>query len=49
VIDHTNLEEFADPRNYDQEDTSDTGVAFYSGLAQKTGAQCLRLHVGRAV
>ena len=31
MIDHNNLEEFADPHTYDIEDTSDTGIAFYKG------------------
>jgi hypothetical protein len=28
LIDHDNLEEFADPHRYDIEDNSDTGMAF---------------------
>lgn len=35
--DHNNLEEFADPHTYDIEDNSDTGIAFYTALAQETG------------
>jgi SAM-dependent methyltransferase len=46
VIDYDNLEEFADPINYDLEDQSDTGVAFYSGLAQETGGPVLELACG---
>jgi hypothetical protein len=33
MIDHNNLEEFADSLNYDIEDSSDTGIAFYTVLA----------------
>jgi hypothetical protein len=33
VLDHDNLEEFADPADYDRADPVDTGVAFYSALA----------------
>ena len=32
VIDHNNLEEFADPATYDLKDFSDTGVGFYTTL-----------------
>lgn len=46
MIDHTNLEEFADPVNYDLEDASDTGVAFYSALAQETGGPVLEIACG---
>lgn len=46
LIDHDNLEEFADPVNYDREDTSDTGVAFYTALAQETGSPVLELACG---
>jgi SAM-dependent methyltransferase len=46
LIDHDNLEEFADPDNYDIEDSSDTGVAFYSGLAQATGGPVLEIACG---
>jgi SAM-dependent methyltransferase len=42
----TNLEEFADPQNYDIEDSSDTGVAFYSALAQETGGPVLEIACG---
>ena len=46
LLDHDNLEEFADAVNYDREDTSDTGVAFYSALAQETGGPILELACG---
>lgn len=46
LIDHDNLEEFADPINYDMEDTSDTGVAFYRALAQETGGPVLEIACG---
>jgi SAM-dependent methyltransferase len=46
LIDHTNLEEFADPVNYDIEDASNTGVAFYSALAQQTGGPVLEIACG---
>lgn len=35
MIDPNNLEEFADPHRYDIEDNSDTGIAFYTALAQE--------------
>jgi SAM-dependent methyltransferase len=46
LIDHNNLEEFADPVNYDSEDTSDTGIAFYTALAQETGGPILEIACG---
>jgi SAM-dependent methyltransferase len=46
LIDHNNLEEFADPHNYDIEENSDTGVAFYSALAQETGGPVLEIACG---
>ncbi|TVR57882.1 MAG: class I SAM-dependent methyltransferase [Spirochaetaceae bacterium] len=46
LIDHNNLEEFADPINYDLADPSDTGVAFYSALARETGGPVLELACG---
>jgi SAM-dependent methyltransferase len=46
LIDHDNLEEFADPHNYDLEDSSDTGLAFYSALAQETGGPVLEIACG---
>lgn len=46
MIDHNNLEEFADPHTYDIEDNNDTGVAFYSALAQETGGPVLEIACG---
>jgi SAM-dependent methyltransferase len=46
LIDHNNLEEFADAANYDIEDNSDTGVAFYGALAQETGGPVLEICCG---
>jgi len=46
LIDHNNLEEFADPHTYDIEDNNDTGVAFYSALAQETGGPVLEIACG---
>lgn len=46
MIDHDNLEEFADPHNYDIEDNSDTGIAFYAGLALETGGPVLEIACG---
>ena len=46
MIDHDNLEEFADPQNYDIVDSSDTGVAFYTALAQETGGPVLEIACG---
>ncbi len=46
VIDHDNLEEFSDPINYDLQDSSDTGVAFYATLAQETGGPVLEVACG---
>jgi SAM-dependent methyltransferase len=46
MIDHNNLEEFGDPVNYDIEDDSDTGIAFYSALAQETGGPVLEIACG---
>jgi SAM-dependent methyltransferase len=46
LIDHNNLEEFADPQNYDIEDASDTGIAFYSALARETGGSVLEIACG---
>ena len=36
VIEHDNLEEFADARRYDVEDSGETGVAFYAALELAT-------------
>jgi SAM-dependent methyltransferase len=46
LIDHNNLEEFADPLSYDIEDSSDTGIAFYTALAQETGGPVLEIACG---
>lgn len=46
MIDHNNLEEFADAATYDLEDDSDTGVAFYHALAQETGGPVLEIACG---
>jgi SAM-dependent methyltransferase len=46
LIDHNNLEEFADPHNYDIEDNTDTGIAFYTALAQATGGPVLESACG---
>ena len=46
MIDHDNLEEFADPVNYDMEDQSDTGIAFYAALAQETNGAVLEVACG---
>ncbi len=46
LIDHDNLEEYADPVDYDRQDNSDTGVAFYAALAQETGGPVLEIACG---
>ena len=46
LIDHDNLEEFADPHAYDVEDSSDTGLAFYIALAGETGGPVLEIACG---
>lgn len=46
MIDHDNLEEFADPHTYDIEDNSDTGIAFYTALARETGDPVLEIACG---
>lgn len=46
LIDHSNLEEFADAANYDQQDPSDTGVAFYTALAREAGGPVLEIACG---
>ncbi len=46
MIDHDNLEEFSDPANYDMEDASDTGIAFYTALTQETGGPVLEIACG---
>jgi SAM-dependent methyltransferase len=46
LLDHNNLEEFADAGTYDIEDSSDVGLAFYTALAQETGGPVLELACG---
>jgi SAM-dependent methyltransferase len=46
VIEHDNLEEFADADRYDLEDDSDTGIAFYTALAEETGGPVLEIAAG---
>lgn len=46
MLDHNNLEAFSDPANYDREDPSDTGVAFYSALAREAGGSVLEIACG---
>ncbi len=46
MIDHNNLEEFADAVDYNIMDHSDTGVAFYSELARETGGPVLEIGCG---
>ena len=46
MLDHNNLEEFSDPINYDMQDRSDTGVAFYRALAQEAGGSVLEIACG---
>lgn len=46
MIDHNNLEEFSDPINYDMQDSSDTGIAFYAALAQETDGPVLEIACG---
>ena len=46
MLDHNNLEAFSDPINYDQEDPSHTGVAFYRALAQEAGGSVLEIACG---
>jgi SAM-dependent methyltransferase len=46
LIDHDNLEEYADPVDYDRQDSSDTGVAFYVALARETGGPVLEIACG---
>jgi SAM-dependent methyltransferase len=43
LIDHDNLEDYADPVDYERRDSSDTGVAFYASLAQETGGPVLEI------
>src|ERR671915_951800 len=46
LIDHDNLEEYADPIDYDWRYSSDTGVAFYSALAWEAGGPVLEIACG---
>ena len=46
MIDHDNLEEFYDAANYDMQDASDSGIAFYSALAQESGGPVLEIACG---
>jgi SAM-dependent methyltransferase len=46
LLDHDNLEAFADGEAYDLEDPSDTGVAFYRALAGKAKGKVLELGCG---
>ena len=46
MIDHDNLEEFADSLNYDHEDSSDTGIAFYRALAQEAAGSVFEIACG---
>src|SRR5215212_4048724 len=46
LIDHVNLEAFADPVDYDRRDSSDTGVAFYASLARETGGPVVEIACG---
>lgn len=46
MLDHNNLEAFADAVDYDHEDTSDDGVAFYAALAAEAGSPVLEVACG---
>lgn len=46
MFEHDNLEEFSDAVNYDMQDASDTGVAFYGGLAREAGGPVLEIACG---
>ncbi len=46
LIDHDNLEEFADPAAYDIEVNNAAGIAFYTALAQETGGPVLDIACG---
>src|ERR687889_1150213 len=46
LIDHDNLEEYADPVDYDWRYSSGTGVAFYAALARETGGPVLEIACG---
>ena len=45
-MDHDNLGAFADPVEYDRQDSSDTGVEFYADLARETGGPVLEIACG---
>jgi SAM-dependent methyltransferase len=45
LLDHDNLEAFSDPENYDVHE-NDSGIAFYTALAQETGGPVLELACG---
>jgi SAM-dependent methyltransferase len=45
LLDHDNVEEFQDAQTYDLHE-NDTGVAFYTALAQETGGPVLELACG---
>ncbi len=46
LIDHDNLEAFADAEAYDLADPTDTGGAFYRALAQEAGGSVLEIGCG---
>ncbi|HEX8503492.1 MAG TPA: class I SAM-dependent methyltransferase [Pyrinomonadaceae bacterium] len=46
MLDHDNLEEFADPVDYDRAGAGVDGVAFYSALAREAGGPVLELACG---
>ncbi|HET9222557.1 MAG TPA: class I SAM-dependent methyltransferase [Roseiflexaceae bacterium] len=46
MLGHNNLEDFADARNYDIEQRTNKGIAFYSALAQETGGPVLEVACG---
>jgi SAM-dependent methyltransferase len=46
VLDHNNLEEYADAEDYDLLDSSDTGVGFYTALAEESGSPVLEIACG---
>jgi len=46
LIDHDNLDAFADAEAYDIADPTDTGGAFYRALAQEAGGSVLEIGCG---
>ena len=46
MIDHNNLEEFADPQTYDVNVNDDAGIAFYTALALEAGDPVLDIACG---